>query len=65
MPTPFAMVALGLMVVGVLVGLVLWARATQRRNHAPEPRTSTHPVAPWSAEQAGEAHNKGNVGGWN
>jgi hypothetical protein len=53
------------MVVGVLVGLVLWVRATQRRSHAPEPSASTHPEAPWSAEQSGEAHNQGNVGGWN
>lgn len=65
MPTPFAMVVLGLTVVGVIVGLVLWARATQRRTHAPDRRASTHPEAPWSAEQSAEAQNKGNVGGWN
>lgn len=65
MPTPFAVVILGLMAVGVLVGLVFWVRAAQRRSNASTSGAPTHPEAPWSAEQSAEAHNKGNLGGWN
>ena len=63
MPTPVALVVLGLMAVGVVVGLVFWVRAAGRRTHPPERTRSSHPEAPWGAEQAAESHNTGGVGG--
>jgi hypothetical protein len=63
MPTPFAIIVLGLMAVGFLVGIVFWVRAAQRRSHPPQPTVSTHPEAPWGAERSAEAHHKGGVGG--
>ncbi len=57
MPTPFAMVVLGLMAVLLVAGIVFWARAAVRRRHD-LPGGSSHPEAPWSAEQAGRAQRR-------
>lgn len=60
MPTPFAVVALSAVVLGAVVGLVLWARAHRRRSSpssAPGGRE-----APYSAE-ASAANQARAVGG--
>ena len=69
MPTPFALVVLGLMALLIVVGLAYWVRSAVRRtDRAPERTASRHPEAPWSAEQSSTFHNRGggggNAGGW-
>ena len=50
MPTVFGMVMLGVLLVGLVVGLVLWVRQVQRRRH-PE-RRGVGPEAPYDGNRA-------------
>ena len=51
MPTTFGIVALGLMVVGTIVGLVIWARQITRRTASKRARSS-HPDAAFDENTA-------------
>ena len=54
MPTVFGMVMLGVLLVGLVVGLVLWVRQVQRRRH-PERRAVGRAVgseAPYDENRA-------------
>ncbi len=63
MPTTFAFVLLGVLVVLAVVGVVMWARAAGRRG-ADDAGRSTHPEAPFSAEHAAEHHRNSGAGGF-
>ena len=64
MPTPFAMVMLGLLVLGAVAGAVVWARQYIARRHGRvgAPASSD---APYSAETAAAQHTRmTDRGGW-
>lgn len=55
MPTTFAIVMLGLLVLGAVAGVVLWARQyIERRHSTPAPGPGTD--APYNAETAAAQH---------
>ena len=68
MPTPFAVVVLGLLVVAAVVGLALWARRTSRRGGTAARGASapgTGREAPWDENTAAAQHTRqADRGGW-
>jgi cytochrome c-type biogenesis protein CcmH/NrfF len=62
MPTTSAIILLGLLVVLVVVGLVFWVRAAARRG-SDTAGHSSHPEAPYSAEQASQFQRRQSSGG--
>jgi uncharacterized membrane protein len=63
MPTVFGMVMLGVLLVGIVVGVVLWVRQVQRRRH-PERRAIGH-EAPYDENRAAaEQTRTGDRNGW-
>ncbi len=62
MPTTFAFVLLGLLVVLAVAGVVMWARAASRRG-SDTAGHSSHPEAPYSAEQAARFQDSQGSGG--
>jgi hypothetical protein len=61
-PTTFGVIVLGLLVIGGVAGLVLWARGIQRRSS--ESKRHVGSEAPFDAEAAAarQARNLGNSG---
>ena len=51
MPTPFAIVLLGVLAVAAVAGVVLWALRTSRGSSSPSTRGS-HSAAPWDEHTA-------------
>ncbi len=71
MPTPFALVLLALVALLAVAGVVVWVRRSGRRGggtRTDHGTHSSHPEAPWSAEQSATYHHRagggGNAGGW-
>lgn len=64
MPTPFAIVLLGVLVIAAVAGVVLWALRTSRRTAPPSPRGSESD-APWDENTAAAQHMRmTDRGGW-
>lgn len=66
MPTPFALVLLTVLVVAAVVGLVLWARQTSRREIGPPSARGRGPEAPFDEHSAAAQqarHTGGGLGG--